>query len=428
MPTQTHPKAQALARMKMLALAVLVLVVALWVLAHIMGRTGAWGWVAAFAEAATVGALADWFAVTALFRHPLGVPIPHTAIVPRNRDRIAKAVSVFVRDKFLHHDVLQQQVKKYNPAQKLAALCADAERMQAVSTQLQLALAHVANQADAATMQHWQRHAHITLRRQLRSWRMTPLFSQLLQALAQDPQHQRLLNLALEQVAHWVGSPPIRSLIADKMQAVARREYPKMVWLTDKLDYTEAIAENLADRMAQSLLDEVQAVLSDAQHPLRGQYAQAIMQWLHNLQHDAAMQAQVEHWKNRMLNHPDFKEYVAQRGHKWMRFLQKDIARADSRIVTGITRYMRYFGSQLQQQTAWQQRINQIALQLVQHIGSPLRDMAAYHIHATMQTWSKQELVREIEQHIGRDLQFIRINGTIIGGLIGLLLHAIKML
>lgn len=428
MPTQKHTQAQVLARMKMLALAVLVFVVALWLLAHFMGGAGVWGWVAAFAEAATVGALADWFAVTALFRHPLGVPIPHTAIVPQNRDRIAKAVSVFVRDKFLHHDVLRQQVEKYNPAQKLAALCTDTVRMQVVATQLQLALAGFTEQADSATITHWQRHAHIMLRRQLRSWRVTPMLTQLLQAVAQDPQHQRLLNLALEQVAYWVGSPPIRSLIAEKMQAVARREYPKTVWLTDKLDYTEAIAESLADRMAQSLVDEVQAVLSDAQHPLRKQYAHAIMQWLHNLQRDPAMQAQVESWKNRMLNHPDWKDYLEQRGQKWLRFLQKDMARADSRIVTGVMRYIRHLGTQLQQQAAWQARLNHTVMLLLQHISTPMRDMAAYHIQATMQTWSKQELVREIEQHIGRDLQFIRINGTIIGGCIGLLLHAIKTL
>lgn len=422
------PKSQALARMKMLALAVLVFVVSLWLVAHFMGGAGAWAWVAAFAEAATVGALADWFAVTALFRHPFGVPIPHTAIIPRNRDRIAKAVSIFVRDKFLHHDVLQQQVKQYNPAQKLAALCTDAKRMQAVSKQLQFALVGLTQKTDAATVHHWQRHAHIMLRRQLRSWRIAPLFVQLLQAVAQDPQHQRVLNLALEQVAHWVGSPPIRSLIAEKMQAVARREYPKMVWLTDKLDYTEAISENLADRMAKSLVDEVQAVLSDTLHPLRQQYAQAIMQWLYNLQRDPAMQVQVERWKNRMLNHPDLKYYIEQRGQKWLRFLQKDMVRADSRIITALVRYIRYVGIQLQRHTVWQQYVNQTTMKALQHISVPMRDMVTYHICATMQTWSRQKLVFEIEQHIGRDLQFIRINGTIIGGCIGLLLHAIKTL
>lgn len=181
-------------------------------LSHRMGRQGWWSWVAAFAEAATVGALADWFAVTALFRHPLGVPIPHTAIVPRNRQRLTDALALFVRDKFLEKEVLLQRLAAYNLAKKLGGFLSVPQQLQRFTGQLREWAATTVAALDNPVL---ERELLGFVRRQLRQWNAVPTAAQLIQLLTHGNHHERVLNAALEKVAEWVGTPAIRGLIAE---------------------------------------------------------------------------------------------------------------------------------------------------------------------------------------------------------------------
>lgn len=415
-------KTRALRRMKSVALAALLAAVALLGLSLHMGRQGVWGWLGAFAEAATVGALADWFAVTALFRHPLGLPIAHTAIIPRNRQRLADALAQFVRDKFLDKEVLLQRMAAYNLAHKLGVFLAQPGHLTRLTQQMREWLATTVAALDQPEL---EQELLQFVRKHLQQWDAAPTAAQLMQFLTLGDQHQRVLNAALEKIAEWIGTPTIRQLIAERMVVMARQQYPKLVWMTDKFDYTEDLAAKLAGQLAQSLVDEVQTVLATPEHPLRQHYAAEISGWMQRLQTDPDLQAQVQQFKNQLLNHPALQDYVQrlwQRGRHW---LQHDLRSDDSVLATGFMRYATALSERLQHNPAWQNALNSQLQVLAWHLADHLRVVAPEHIRRTMQAWDDKDLVNEIERHVGRDLQFIRLNGTIIGGLIGVLIYAI---
>ncbi len=417
----TDEKTRALHRMQGVALAALLLALALLAASLYQGRQGWWGWVGAFAEAATVGALADWFAVTALFRHPLGLPIPHTAIIPRNRERLANALAQFVRDKFLDKEVLLQRMAAYNLARKLGDFLATPAHLQRMTQQLQAWLATTVAALDSPEL---EQELLAFVRKQLQQWDAAPTAAQLMHILTLGNHHQRALNTTLEKISEWVGSPAIRRLLAERMVAMARREYPKIVWMTDKLDYTDDIAARLAAQLAQSLIDEVQTVLATPEHPLRQHYAAEVAQWLQRLQTDPELQHKVQQLKNQLIEHPALQDYVQrlwQHGRQW---LQQDLHSEQSALAAWFMRYAAALGERLQHNPAWQNALNSQLQVLAWHLADHLRVVAPEHIRRTMQEWDEKDLVHEIERHIGRDLQFIRLNGTVIGGLIGLLIYA----
>ena len=421
----TDEKTRALRRMKGVALAALLVAMALLVASHFMGRRGWWGWIGAFAEAATVGALADWFAVTALFRHPLGVPIPHTAIIPRNRLRLADALAQFVRDKFLDKEVLLQRMAAFNLAQKLGQFLAAPDNLRRLTRQLQEWVASTLAALDNAELEN---ELLAFVREQLRQWNAAPAAAQLVQILTLGNHHQRVLNTTLEKVAAWVGTPAIRSMLAERMVVMARREYPKIIWMTDKLDYTDEIAEALAKRLAQSLVDEVQTVLATPEHPLRQHYAAEISQWLQRLETDPELQQKVQQFKNQLVEHPALQDYVQRVWRHGREWLQQDLRSEHSVLAAWFMRYAAALGERLQHQPAWQNALNSQLQVMAWHLADHLRVVAPEHIRRTMQAWDDEDLVREIERHVGRDLQFIRLNGTVIGGLIGVLIYALTHL
>ena len=411
--------------MKGVALLALLVALGALLLSHRMGRQGWWSWVAAFAEAATVGALADWFAVTALFRHPLGVPIPHTAIVPRNRQRLTDALALFVRDKFLEKEVLLQRLAAYNLAKKLGGFLSVPQQLQRFTGQLREWAATTVAALDNPVL---ERELLGFVRRQLRQWNAVPTAAQLIQLLTHGNHHERVLNAALEKVAEWVGTPAIRGLIAERMVLMARREYPKVVWMTDKLDYTNDIAESLAARLAQSLVDEVQAVLANPEHPLRQHYAAEVSQWLQRIQHDPQMQEKVQQFKSQLIEHPALRDYVKEMWRRGRQWLQRDLRSDRSVLATWFMRYAAALGERLRNDPGWQNALNSQLQVLAWHLADHLRVIAPEHIRRTMRAWEDEDLVREIERHVGSDLQFIRLNGTVIGGLVGVLLHALMRL
>ena len=421
----TDEKTRALRRMKGVALAALLLALALLACSIYKGRQGWWGWIGAFAEAATVGALADWFAVTALFRHPLGVPIPHTAIIPRNRQRLANALAQFVHDKFLDKEVLLQRMAAYNLAHKLGAFLARPANLQRLTQQLREWLATTVAAFDSPEL---EKELLAFVRKQLQQWDAAPTAAQLMQLLTLGNHHQLALNATLEKVSEWIGTPAIRQLLAERMVAMARREYPKLVWMTDKLDYTDDLAARLAEQLAQSLIDEVQTVLATPEHPLRQHYAAEVANWLQRLQTDPALQQQVQQFKDQLIAHPALHDYVQriwQHGRQW---LQQDLRSEQSVLAAWFMRYAAALGERLQHNPAWQNALNSQLQVVAWHLADHLRVLAPEHIRRTMQSWDDADLVREIERHVGRDLQFIRLNGTVIGGLIGVLIYAITHL
>lgn len=411
-----------LKQMKAIALAFLLGAVALLVLAHWHGREGAWGWVGAFAEAATIGALADWFAVVALFRHPFGIPIAHTAIIPRNKARIADALATFVADNFLAREQILRKLSEWNPALRLGQFLSTPQRLAQLSRQLQAWLTQSLAALDEPA---FEREILAVVRQQLQGWNAARTGAQLLRALTQGDHHQRVLNAGLTQIAHWLDQPTVREVIAAKLVAMARREFPKVLWLSDTFGYTEELGEALSNRLANAILDEVQAVLRTPEHPLRQRYSIEAAKLMENLENDAQLQETVADFKQRLLDSPVLQDYVR---HLWQRlrqWLHQDLARDDAISMAQVRHYAARLGQRLQHDPIWQQAANAQLRIAAEHIAGQLRSVAPLYIRQTVESWDTSFLVDEIERSVGRDLQFIRLNGTLIGGLAGVALYAV---
>ena len=188
-------KTRALRRMKAIAFFALLVSLVLLALSHIMGRQGIWGWIGAFGEAAAVGALADWFAVTALFRHPLGLPITHTAIIPRNQQRIAQTLAQFIQDKFLDKNMLMQRIAAYNPAQKLGQMLSNLGYVQKITSHLQSWAISSLETMDVVVV---ERQIYVVLQRQFKNWDSTSAFEQLFELLKSDQSQQSVLDTVLK--------------------------------------------------------------------------------------------------------------------------------------------------------------------------------------------------------------------------------------
>lgn len=424
-PTTTDDKTRALRRMKAIALLALLLSFALLCISHYMGRQGLWGWLGAFAEAATVGALADWFAVTALFRRPLGLPISHTAIIPRNQKRIAESMAQFVRDKFLDKDMLMQRIAAYNPAQKLGRSLSNPDLLRKFSNQMQGWAVESLKKVDSPTV---ERELCALLQQQLREWDTTPLVEQLAQLFKQDQSQQQLLDSILAKLATWADTPAVRAQITEKMVSTARQQYPNMVWIADKLSYTENIAETLVTHLSRSLIDEMQNVLNNPHHPLRLHYSNEIRLSLQAAMNNPIMRIKMKQQKEQMLQHPALQSFVHSLWQILRNWLAADLQKPDSGLSTRFMQYAALLGSRLRREPKWQSFLNTHIQTLAWYLLDHLRQIAPEHIRETMQAWDTKYLVSEIERSVGRDLQFIRINGTVIGGIVGVILYALVQL
>ena len=414
-----------LRRMKAIALGFLLAAVALLVLAHANGRAGAWGWIGAFAEAATIGALADWFAVVALFRHPLGLPIPHTAIIPRNQGRIADNLARFIGEHFLARERLLERVLAWNPAQRLGVFLTTPERLQALSRQLQRWAAQSLTALDSPEV---ERELQRVVREQLARWDAASTGAQLVRALTHGEHHQRLLNAALSQVADWVGREEVRAFMTDRLIALGRREYPRLLWIADRLRYTEALGDAVSARLAEAVIEETQAVLRDPDHPLRHRYSEEAERLLDNLEHDPQLQARVAAFKQRLLDSPVLADYVAQLWRRLREWLHADLAHEDSVAMARFDAVAARLGERLRDDPLWQATANEQFSIAAHYLADQLREVAPRYIRETVDGWDTRFLVEEIERSVGRDLQFIRLNGTVIGGLAGLVLYGLFQL
>ncbi|MDO4710012.1 MAG: DUF445 domain-containing protein [Pseudomonadota bacterium] len=414
-----------LARMKAIALACLLLSVALLVAAHLNARTGIWAWVGAFAEAATIGALADWFAVVALFRHPLGLPIPHTAIIPRKKARLANALGDFLVNNFLSREQLLARLDAWNPALQLGRFMDAPASVEALARQMQTWLADALKALDSPA---FEQEAITLVQQQLHNWDASKTAARLIHLLSAGEHHQRVLNAALREISGWLDKPAVRSFISEKLVEMARREYPKLIRLADAFNYTEELGVKLAEKLAVALMDEMQTVLNTPEHPLRQRYAEETRQLLQRLEDDADFRARVGTWKDTWLQSPELGDYSRQLWQRLWQWLHQDLASEHSRCMDYLRQQAARLGARLRQDALWQATANAQIRIAAEHLAGQIREVAPAYIRQTVHAWDSEKMSREIELSVGRDLQFIRLNGTLIGGLAGLALHGLLRL
>jgi len=422
-PASADPRADGLRRMKWSAGALLAAALAGLALSAAMGGRGAWAWVQAFCEAAAVGAIADWFAVVALFRHPLGLPLPHTAIIPRNKARVADGLAEFVRDHFLEPEALLRRLAVVDPARRLADWLAEPERVQAwVAEGRRWALEAIGLFDDA----RMRRATLDLLVEQVRRWDAAATTAEVLRALTQGGRHHELLDAGLQKLGGFLAEDEVKARVSALMVRHARKEWPKVVGMVELVTPVARIADGLADKLAASVLGELREVLAEPEHPVRARYERWLAEFIERLRHDEPLIQAFERVKERAIADPAMLDYVAGVWADLKRLLKEDLASEDSLLARHLAQGLRDFGARLAADAGLRAALNEHLLAASGQLAASLRQGVTVHISQTIKAWDDRQLTHELELSVGRDLQFIRLNGTLVGGLVGVLLYALR--
>ena len=401
--------------MRRMATALLAAMAVLFLLStHLAGTMPAWNWPRAFAEAALVGGLADWFAVTALFRHPLGLPIPHTAIIPENKDRIAQTMAGFLRTWFLTPQVVARRLRGLNLAGMLGGFLADPGRMAELRVRQGVAglLGEVLQSLDSERLGGLVK---ASLRSQAQRLELAPLLGQLLQAAIADRRHLPVIESLLRWTGHALeaNEPLLRELIHARANVLLR-------WT------------GLDERVANVLLDGLYKLLAEALvdpgHPLRLKVEEGLQTLADDLSNNPAVQARVEAMKRELLANPAM---VAWLDSMWER-IREAMLRAtrdpDRAMAGGLGQGIAAFGASLRDDARLQFLVNRFARRTLAGLVARYGDAIVTLVSDTVKRWDARTVTDRIESAVGRDLQFIRINGTLVGGVVGLLIHAATMI
>ena len=402
--------------MRRTATLMLVLMAAIFAASHwVMGAYPQWapglGYINAFAEAAMVGGLADWFAVTALFRHPLGVPIPHTAIIPKKKDRIADTMAQFLRANFLTPSVVARRMRRMNVAASAGEFLMkseDAERSRLMGGGAEL----IAEVLESLDPERLGMRVRAGLAGQLAKVELAPLLGGLLENLIADGRHRPLLDGLIR----WAGltlednEEAVREIIRSRANSVLR-------WT------------GLDSRISSSVLDGVYRLLAevlvDPEHPMREKIDASLVKLATQLKTDPEMRAKVEAVKMDLLENPALADWWM---GVWERIRLSLIARArdpESALGDELRGALREVGGALEGDPRLQAQINRFARRTAVGLTSRYGEQITALVSETVKRWDAGTVTDRIESAVGRDLQFIRINGTLVGGLVGITLHAI---
>lgn len=401
--------------MKIVATAMLVVMACIYLTSRVfIDAHPAIGFVKAFAEAAMVGGLADWFAVTALFRHPLGLPIPHTAIIPRNKDRIGDTLAQFLKDNFLTAAVVARRMRSVDVAGAAGRFLADpdhggAGRLRDGASRL---LADVLESLDDSRLGGMAKSAVAT---RIRALEISPLLGQSLDAAMAEGRHIPLLDGLINRASLIVMSNEeiIRAMVHERAGRILR-------WT--------GLDENVADAVISGLNKLLFDMADDPDHPLRQRANELLADLAHDLQHDPAMQERVAKLKAEIMENPAMQNWLDGLWQQARGALLK-AARDPDRVMAGkFGEMLRQLGSTLQQDDALRHTINRFARRATVGATASYGDSIVTLVSDTIRSWDVRKVTERVENAVGRDLQYIRINGTLVGGLVGLTLHAVDVL
>jgi uncharacterized membrane-anchored protein YjiN (DUF445 family) len=394
--------------MKAIALALLLAAAAVYVVATAAGADGALGYVQSFAEAAMVGALADWFAVTALFRHPLGVPIPHTAIVPRRKDQIGRSLGEFVETNFLTREVLTERVAAAGVGRRLGTWLSDPIHAARASEALGDVLEGALEVLDDREVQAGLERA---VRERIRVTPASPLLGKVIDLSVEGDHHQRLLDAVL------VG---LRGFLADNRATFRRRLDEESPWWVP-----EPIDDRIFDKIYVAVDRFVNDVHADQDHEVRRSIEARVVDFARRLETDPELLAKGEALKDEVLDHPEFRAWIESLWLGTKRGLIDAAGDPDSELRRRTTASLQRIGVRLVDEPDLQAKVDQWVERALGYLVDHYRNEVSELIASTVERWDGESTARRMELQVGRDLQFIRINGTIVGGLAGLAIHAL---
>jgi len=404
-------RARDLRRMKLVALSLLLVAAVVYVVTTIADAEGWVGYVQSFAEAAMIGALADWFAVTALFRHPLRIPIPHTAIIPRRKDQIGRSLGEFVETNFLTKEVLGERLAGAGIGRRLGIWLSHPANAERASEALADALKGTLEVLDDDEVQAGLERA---VRERIRAQPAAPLVGKAIDLSVEGNHHQRLLDAVL------VG---LRGFLADNRVTFRRRLDEESPWWVP-----EPIDDRIFDKIYTAVDHFIADVTSDSDHEVRRSIESRVVAFAERLKTDPELLAKGEELKDELLDHPEFRAWIES---LWLGTKRGLITAADdpsSELRTRTTASLQRLGERLATEPELQAKVDDWVQRglgyVVEHYRSEVSDLIA----STVERWDGESTARRMELQVGRDLQFIRINGTIVGGLAGLAIHALTEL
>ncbi len=388
-----------------------LLVVAAVIYLATLHRGGGWGYVNATAEASMVGAIADWFAVTALFRHPLRLPIPHTALIPTRKNMLARSLQDFVTENFLSEDVVRTRVTDAEVSRRLGEWLAVPEHTTRVvaeaSSLLRLGLEKVRDEDVDDVIR-------LELLPRLVDEPLAPLLGQLLGDIIDDKSHHGLVDLALDEADRW---------LTGNEQAFAEAIRTRAPWWTPTW-----LDDQVATRVHHEVVAWIREVRGDADHRARRAVDDLLAQLARDLRDDPDTQARAERVKARLLGQPQVADTAMSLWRALSRALHTTLADPGSPLRARVEQRLQEFAGQLRNDPDLRGRLDQHAADLAAFVVGRYGDELATVITDTIERWDGQEAANRIELFVGRDLQFIRINGTLVGGLAGLVIHTVANL
>ncbi len=406
-------RASALRRVKLAATLLLVATASLFIVArHFEPLHPAWGYVAAFAAAATVGGLADWYAVVALFRRPLGLPIPHTAIIPRNHHRIADNLGEFIETNFLARGPVEARLREVDFAALVSGWLTTRERSAALAAFVVRLLPRALSSIDQSGLRGFLGQRAME---ELRRIELAPLAAGLLAAVTEKNRHQRLLDELLGALEKVLADEETLAALREKI----RKELPALFNLYRADAY-------LLRKIVASTTAFIKEARGDADHPLRREFDRFVQGFIERLRTSQALARRAETLKRDLLARPEIAAVAEGAWESVRSFLEQDARSPDGQVRRQIETMLVDVGAQLARDPAIRAEINRGMVEVLVEFVETQKSGVGRFIADQVKSWDMDVLIGRIELVVGKDLQYIRFNGAIIGGLAGLALHALE--
>jgi uncharacterized membrane-anchored protein YjiN (DUF445 family) len=412
--TPSHPLEDpmiAFTRMKRVATGLFVLMTLVFIAAkYFEPSSPILPFVRAFAEAAMVGALADWFAVTALFRRPLGLPIPHTAIVPRSKDRIGAGLGRFISRNFLQAEQVERRLKEMDLAGSFSRWLTEGERSRKVARGIASAVPRILGLLNDGKISTWLQNAFTD---RIRNADIANLLADGLETLIRNERHKPIVDLIIfhADLAIHAQEGEFRSRVTDKMD-----------WLP-KLFAVDSAA---SDALLTAIKDTLKAAAKDPTHSIRTRIDDALAHLGRDLRQDPNLRDQLQKWVREIADHPSVRAYVTQIWGDMKKSVREqtpeETERLTNAIAAGLEDLARAIERDDELRASLNVRLKGWAIELADAQGEGVGTMVA----DTIKGWDAQTVVNQIEAAVGRDLQYIRISGTVIGGLAGLVIYVVS--
>lgn len=370
-------------------------------------------WVKAFAEAAMVGGLADWFAVTALFRHPLGLPIPHTAIIPRNKDRIGEALANFINENFLVPSVVARRMRNIDIAgaagRFLRTPAAEGTRIRQGASRL---IADIFEGLDDERLGGIVKGA---IAQRIQKMEVAPLLGHALASAINEDRHVPMLEAAIR----WMA----RALDANE-ELIREMVHKKANWVL-KLAGLDA---KLADAILDGLRKLSAEMSTDPAHPVRVKAEEALAQLAKDLQTNPETRARVEEMKEQLLANRSVALWIDALWQRGRETIIRAARNPDAALAGRLGEVLRSMGESLERDPRVRAAINQFVRRAAAGMAQSYGSSIVMLVSETIRSWDARTVTARLESAVGRDLQYIRINGTLVGGLVGVAIHALDLM